>query len=460
MAPKLKNQKKKSNKKESYLADDENFQSFSNQLAKIGLELRDITGDGNCCFRALSDQMVGDENQHLIYRKSVCNFMRENREDFEPFVVALIADNEDEENNGNGNGNNNRAIGKTRQATRELANSAKKVDAFEKYIRNLEQPGTYADNGCLVAFARLNQVDINIHQLNLEIWTINGNNRNDLVRQLHLSYHNGEHYSSIRPIGDKSKNPTNININEVENTNGNNIKKSVQHQEAKGKPKSNSSNSLTQSNKEINGASSSNYNNNNDSYTYPESLFSDHYYAKGDNNNNHLNGHYLVDDEGQPMSLIENDTENINEKINQIIEITKCFDLSLIKTKLSENQNDVSLTIGAVINQRPKEGAENDLIDEIYLSSGGESSNNTAKVDKKQEKKQRQMERQKIKVLEQKEKEAHVKIGKENFLKNKNIKLIDPDELATRANSQQQQQNEPQSNEPPKIELNVQTKSI
>ena len=161
------------------------------------------------------------------------------------------------------------------------------------------------------------------------------------------------------------------------------------------------------------------------------------------------------------MSLIENDTENINEKINQIIEITKCFDLSLIKTKLSENQNDVSLTIGAVINQRPKEGAENDLIDEIYLSSGGESSNNTAKFDKKQEKKQRQMERQKIKVLEQKEKEAHVKIGKENFLKNKNIKLIDPDELATRANSQQQQQqNEPQSNEPPKIELNVQTKSI
>jgi hypothetical protein len=460
MAPKLKNQKKKSNKKESqsYLADDENFQSFSNQLAKIGLELRDITGDGNCCFRALSDQMVGDENQHLIYRKNVCNFMRENREDFEPFVVALIADNEDEENNGNGN----RAIGKTRQATREFANSAKKVDAFEKYIRNLEQPGTYADNGCLVAFARLNQVDINIHQLNLEIWTINGtnmakngNNRKDLVRQLHLSYHNGEHYSSIRPIGDKSKNPTNININEVVNTNGNNSK-------AKGKPKSNSSNSLPQNTKEINGASSSDYsnnNNNNDSYTYQESLFSDHYCAKGDNNNNHLNGDYLVDDEGQPMSLIENDTEKINEKINQIIEITKCFDLSLIKTKLSENQNDVSLTIGAVISQRPKEGAENDLIDEIYLSSGGEGSNNSVKIDKKQEKKQRQMERQKIKVLELKEKEAHIKIGKENFLKNKNIKLIDPEELATRANIQQQQ-NDPQSNEPPKIELNVQTKSI
>lgn len=31
---------------ESYLADDENFPSFSAQLAKIGLQLRDIPGDG------------------------------------------------------------------------------------------------------------------------------------------------------------------------------------------------------------------------------------------------------------------------------------------------------------------------------------------------------------------------------------------------------------------------------
>ena len=30
----------------SYLADDQNYPSFKNQLAKIGLELRDIPGDG------------------------------------------------------------------------------------------------------------------------------------------------------------------------------------------------------------------------------------------------------------------------------------------------------------------------------------------------------------------------------------------------------------------------------
>ena len=33
-------------KMSSYLAEDENFPSFKNHLAKIGLELRDIPGDG------------------------------------------------------------------------------------------------------------------------------------------------------------------------------------------------------------------------------------------------------------------------------------------------------------------------------------------------------------------------------------------------------------------------------
>ena len=37
---------RKEKKAESYLADDETFNSFSNQLAKSGLELRDIPGDG------------------------------------------------------------------------------------------------------------------------------------------------------------------------------------------------------------------------------------------------------------------------------------------------------------------------------------------------------------------------------------------------------------------------------
>lgn len=146
--------KKNGNKKNNYLAVDENFNDFSNQLSKLGLELRDITGDGNCCFRALSDQMQGNESHHLEYRKRVCQYMKQNKEEFEPFVAALFDEDDDDQ-------------------FKKLSN-IKKLDSFEKYIKNMEQPGTYADNGCLVAFARLYQVNINIHQLNLPIWTING----------------------------------------------------------------------------------------------------------------------------------------------------------------------------------------------------------------------------------------------------------------------------------------------
>jgi len=40
---------KKQQQAKSYLTDDETYASFSAQLAKMGLELRDVTGDGYVC---------------------------------------------------------------------------------------------------------------------------------------------------------------------------------------------------------------------------------------------------------------------------------------------------------------------------------------------------------------------------------------------------------------------------
>ena len=144
---------------------------------------------------------------------------------------------------------------------------SKKQDAYEKYIKNLEQPGTYADNGCLVAFARLYQVNINIHQLNMPIWTINGTvnggggkNRQP-IRELHLSYHNGEHYSSIRPIGDRTNLPTNIYMNNTFDHDN------IQDNSSS---KSSNKNSKNKSSKSAgsNATSSGSYNNSNSSYLY------------------------------------------------------------------------------------------------------------------------------------------------------------------------------------------------
>lgn len=159
----------------SYLADDENFPSFRTQLAKLGLELRDIPGDGNCLFRALGDQLEGHVRNHFKHRQTVVNFMVEHRPDFEPF----IADD----------------------------------TSFERHVSQLKMLGTYAGNDAIVAFARLHQINIIIHQLDSPFLLIQGPpNPSPTTRQLHIAYHNGDHYSSVRKMGDNTESPTNIRL--------------------------------------------------------------------------------------------------------------------------------------------------------------------------------------------------------------------------------------------------------
>lgn len=310
-------------------------------------------------------------------------------------------------------------------------NSAnKKLDAFEKYIKNLEQSGTYADNGCLVAFARLYNVDINIHQLNMPIWTIHGNNKNQQVRQLHLSYHNGEHYSSIRPLGDRSNQPTNFN---TQNDNY-----------SKGSTKTNESQSKKSSKKSK--ETSSNATKNAASYEVADYKVTDNDYVNFENQNSY----------------------DYNVKVEQIIEITKCLDVSLIKEKLSENGNDLDLTINSLMSQMNLINNNNYNNNGDYCTNGNEnydaddddadvvskSSNGNVKSgkEKKQEKKQRQEERQRIKILEQREKEAH------NRAKDvKNAKVVEQNELVSMHQQQQQQQ----VDNPQIVDLSgIQTKAI
>ncbi|XP_071146148.1 OTU domain-containing protein 3-like isoform X2 [Mytilus edulis] len=171
----IRQQHKREKQIDSYLADDENFPSFSTQLGKLGLQLRDIPGDGNCLFRALGDQLEGHCRNHYKYRFEICNYMSEHREEFEPFV-------EDD-------------------------------TPFEKYIKNLSAIGTYAGNDAIVAFARLYQINVVIHQLNSPFLLIQGpKTQSQTIKQIHISYHNGDHYSSVRKHGDNTESPANIRV--------------------------------------------------------------------------------------------------------------------------------------------------------------------------------------------------------------------------------------------------------
>ena len=132
----------------------------------------------NCLFRALSDQLFGNPQKHKQLRKEVVNYMRLHRDDFEPFHSDEYA-------------------------------------PFDHHLEMLEQDGTYAGNDVLVAFAREHQVTIAIHQLNEPLWQIHGsaNGETKCDTELHISYHNGDHYNSIRRKGQSQiLSPPNIKI--------------------------------------------------------------------------------------------------------------------------------------------------------------------------------------------------------------------------------------------------------
>ena len=65
-----------------------------------------------------------------------------------------------------------------------------------------------------MAIARLYNLDIVIHQTNQAVWTVSGPTsvRSGPARQLHIAYHDWEHYSSIRKLNDSSHDPALIHI--------------------------------------------------------------------------------------------------------------------------------------------------------------------------------------------------------------------------------------------------------
>uniref|UniRef100_A0A3P9JR07 OTU domain-containing protein 3 n=1 Tax=Oryzias latipes TaxID=8090 RepID=A0A3P9JR07_ORYLA len=157
------------------------FVSFSNQLQALGLKLREVPGDGNCLFRALGDQLQGHSRDHLRLRQETVHYMTSHRQDFEPFVEDDVP--------------------------------------FVQHLSNLSQPGTFAGNDAIVAFARSQQVKVVIHQLNTPLWEINGSEKQG-CRELHIAYRYGDHYDSVRRLGDNSESPAQLRIENLQRSHG------------------------------------------------------------------------------------------------------------------------------------------------------------------------------------------------------------------------------------------------
>ena len=145
---------------------DDDDPALESQLAASNLTLRTITGDGNCLFRAIADQMTGSEKNHAKLRREAVDYVKLNRDDFAPFIE----------------------------------------DSFDAFVANLNTSGEFAGNEAIVALARVHQVKIIIHQAEQPVWSVDGASGAS-QRQLHIAYHDWEHYSSVRRTGDESSEP-------------------------------------------------------------------------------------------------------------------------------------------------------------------------------------------------------------------------------------------------------------
>ena len=62
------------------------LQKFKEQLTPNCLKVCEIEGDGNCMFRAIADQLEGDERRHFDYRVAACNYIKTNKDMYVPFI--------------------------------------------------------------------------------------------------------------------------------------------------------------------------------------------------------------------------------------------------------------------------------------------------------------------------------------------------------------------------------------
>lgn len=115
---------------------------------------------GNCLFNALSDQMFGDQSQHVKFRAATIEYMRANAEHFKSFIVV---------HPGGGTRRSNRIP--KRKNSGALAKSlgtkgptSQEVElTFQQYLKTMAQGGAYGDNLEIVAFSNVYKVDVCIY---------------------------------------------------------------------------------------------------------------------------------------------------------------------------------------------------------------------------------------------------------------------------------------------------------
>uniref|UniRef100_A0A7S4AAF6 OTU domain-containing protein n=1 Tax=Pseudo-nitzschia australis TaxID=44445 RepID=A0A7S4AAF6_9STRA len=155
--------------------DTDDCKKLRNSLNADGLEIAEMSGDGNCLFRSLSDQLFGDYGKrHFEVRSAVCDFMEQNEGDFHVF---LVFEDEDDDNQN-----------KEQHDARD----------YEDYVANMREQGRWGGNLEVVAAARLSRRNITVYSETLDAFTVDHGESKSMGPDLLVSYHDNDHYNSVR----------------------------------------------------------------------------------------------------------------------------------------------------------------------------------------------------------------------------------------------------------------------
>ena len=150
---------------------------FRENISNMNLFIKDIVGDGNCMFRAISDQVYGSEEKYDLLRQKCMDYLLIERDFFEQFVE------------GGKNG-------------------------FDEYINMKRKNGVWGDDIELQALSEIYNRPIEIYSNSTKpLKTFHekknefkregnekiNNDLNDFVMPIRISYHGKNHYNSIVP---------------------------------------------------------------------------------------------------------------------------------------------------------------------------------------------------------------------------------------------------------------------
>jgi len=145
-----------------------NVKEFNEQLNQLGLTIREMGGDGNCLFRSVADQIEGIEDNQFLYREKAVAYIEEHKDFFAPFI--------DDD------------------------------DTFEEYVADMKKDGAWGGNIEIQAMSQYFKINIVIHMLDAAAYVIENHDMKE-NKTIHLSYHMGEHYNSVRLLGDDGHEP-------------------------------------------------------------------------------------------------------------------------------------------------------------------------------------------------------------------------------------------------------------